>query len=101
MPSRVDASRSTDGPPYRSCVVDEVAECLLEADPVPAESHPRLSGDGHRLSQLGRAPLEAGHDRGEQIAGLEVLQAERYLSAVAAGDQEQAFGELRRSLRLV
>ena len=76
-------------------VVDEVAQCLLEPQPVAAHGQSGLRLARERPCRLVGPPLEARHDGVEQRPRVDALDPQRQPAAVVASDQEQVVRELR------
>src|SRR5205823_5715575 len=82
-------------------VVDEVAERLLQPDPVAVDAKTSRRGDEDRLPQLPGAPVETRDDGPEEVVDVECLHPERESPAVGPGDQEQVVRQPRETLRLL
>ncbi|MEO9174183.1 MAG: hypothetical protein ABI317_01630, partial [Gaiellales bacterium] len=74
-------------------VFDQVAECLLEPQPV-SDDRPAGTDQLDRPARQTGPPLEAKRDRGQQIVQRDWLAMDREHSLLDAGEQEQVIRQL-------
>jgi hypothetical protein len=83
------------------CILDEVGESLLEAETIAVQRLAGLDPTRDRSSRCLGSPLEASRHRGEQVSGIERLEAKRQPPPLEARDQEEVFGELRQPIDIL
>jgi hypothetical protein len=100
VPVAVDRAQADVARTMPEGVVDEVAECLLEAEPVAGETHAvrRLSLD--RAARLLGPRLERLLDGCQEVGCAELVVAERQAAVVGLREHEQILGEPDQPVRL-
>ena len=82
-------------------VVDQVSECLLEAQPIGNDRLADGRGDGERTPVFFGTRREPPRNRLEQVADRDGAAAERQTAFVRPCQDEQVFGEARQAVDLL
>src|SRR4029077_1184106 len=82
-------------------VVDEVAQRLLEPEPIPADPDVVQLRAPQRLAKLLGPPFEAGRYRGEEVVHIDGLDPEWQLPAIGTSQQEEVLRQRGEALDLI